>query len=65
MIKKKTNEDTLLQGEAANLQTFPKNFILHNELSENHKDHYAYKQLGNSVNIFVVALVIEKLLEYK
>ncbi|MGZ9429096.1 DNA (cytosine-5-)-methyltransferase [Mycoplasma sp. 1012] len=63
--KEKNKWRYITPREAANLQTFPKNFILHNELNENHKDHYTYKQLGNSVNIFVVALVIEKLLEYK
>ncbi len=34
--------------EAANLQSFPKNFIL------NPNDHQAYKQLGNAVNVKIV-----------
>lgn len=43
--------------ECARLQSFPEDFIF------NEKEHEAYKQLGNSVNVTVVERVLEKLFE--
>jgi len=43
--------------EAANSQSFPKEFMIHRSASE------AYKQLGNSVNVEVVAGILENMFE--
>jgi DNA (cytosine-5)-methyltransferase 1 len=43
--------------ECARLQSFPDDFIMHE------KDHIAYKQFGNAVNVDVVHLVISITLE--
>lgn len=45
--------------ECARLQSFPEDFIF------NEKQHEAYKQLGNSVNVTVVEKVLEKLFQEK
>ena len=49
----------LTPRECARLQSFPENFII------NPKDHYAYKQFGNSLNIELVKYFAKQLLEMK
>lgn len=44
--------------ECANLQSFPKSHILH----ENNK--ICYKQLGNSVNVLIITEIMSKLINY-
>jgi DNA (cytosine-5)-methyltransferase 1 len=39
--------------ECARLQSFPENFIIHNN------DNVAYKQFGNSVNVDVISYIID------
>jgi DNA (cytosine-5)-methyltransferase 1 len=46
-------------SEVAQLQSFPDDFIIHNN------DKEAYKQFGNSVNVKVVKFMINKLLSIK
>ena len=46
----------LTPREAANAQSFKQEFVLHE------KDAYAYKQLGNTVNVEVVKLIVERML---
>ena len=46
----------LTPREAANAQSFKQEFVLHE------KDAYAYKQLGNTVNVKVVKLIVERML---
>ena len=49
----------LTPRECARLQSFPEDFII------NKKDHYAYKQFGNSLNIELVKFYAKQLLEMK
>lgn len=49
----------LTPRECARLQSFPEDFII------NPKDHYAYKQFGNSLNIELVKYYAKQLLEMK
>lgn len=49
----------LTPRECARLQSFPENFII------NSKDHYAYKQFGNSLNVKLVKFYAQQLLEMK
>ncbi len=49
----------LTPRECARLQSFPEDFII------NPKDHYAYKQFGNSLNIELVKYYAKQLLEVK
>lgn len=49
----------LTPRECARLQSFPEDFII------NSKDHYAYKQFGNSLNIELVKYYAKQLLEMK
>ncbi len=49
----------LTPRECARLQSFPEDFII------NPKDHYAYKQFGNSLNIELVKYFAKQLLEMK
>ena len=49
----------LTPRECARLQSFPENFII------NSKDHIAYKQFGNSLNIKLVKYYAKQLLEMK
>ena len=44
--------------EAANMQSFNKDFILHNN------DSQAYKQLGNAVNVEIVRMLAKKILNF-
>lgn len=44
--------------ECANLQSFPDNYILH----ENNK--ITYKQIGNSVNVFVITEIMKKFINF-
>lgn len=46
----------LTPREAANAQSFRQDFVLHE------KDNYAYKQLGNTVNVEIVKLIVERML---
>lgn len=55
----------LTPREAANIQSFPIHFKLHNQIVKESNDYFSYKQLGNSVNIYLVFLILEKLLRYK
>ena len=43
--------------ECARLQSFPENFIIHNN------DKVAYKQFGNSVNVDVISYIVDLTLE--
>lgn len=56
----------LTPREVANLQSFPKEYKIYNEINTNKKnnDFYSYKQFGNSVNCFIVSLIQEQLLKY-
>ena len=47
----------LTPRECARLQSFPEDFII------NSKDHYAYKQFGNSLNIELVKFYAKQLFE--
>lgn len=49
----------LTPRECARLQSFPEDFII------NEKDHYAYKQFGNSLNVELVKYFAKQLLEIK
>ncbi len=49
----------LTPRECARLQSFPEDFII------NPKDHIAYKQFGNSLNVELVKFYAEQLLEMK
>ncbi|QEH62018.1 DNA (cytosine-5)-methyltransferase 1 [Spiroplasma chinense] len=53
----------LTPRETANLQSFPKNYRIFNEISEDRKDFFSYKQFGNSVNVKVVSYIQEELLK--
>lgn len=55
----------LTPREVANLQSFPKEYKIYNEININKKnnDFYSYKQFGNSVNCFIVSLIQEQLLK--
>lgn len=53
----------LTPRETANLQSFPKEYKIYNEIDKNNNDFYSYKQFGNSVNISIVSYIQEYLLE--
>ena len=48
--------------ETANLQNFPRDYKIYNEISKNNSDFYSYKQFGNSINVSIVSLLQEHLL---
>lgn len=54
----------LTPRETAHLQSIPKNYKLYNEIKDNsNSDFLTYMQIGNSVNVKMVAMIQEKLLE--
>ncbi|WP_127943060.1 DNA (cytosine-5-)-methyltransferase [Mycoplasma sp. ATU-Cv-703] len=52
----------LTPREAANLQSFPKDYKIYNEISDKNKDFFSYKQMGNAVNVKIVSLIQEQML---
>lgn len=54
----------LTPRETANLQCFPDDYKLHNEIDPENKDFYSYKQFGNSVNVSIVSYIQEYLLKH-
>ncbi|MDQ7983067.1 MAG: DNA (cytosine-5-)-methyltransferase [Spiroplasma sp.] len=53
----------LTPRETANLQSFPKNYKIYNEITKENNDFYAYKQFGNAVNVSIVSFIQEYLLK--
>lgn len=53
----------LTPREVANLQSFPKDYKLYNEIQSKNKDFYSYKQFGNSVNVSIISHIQEYLLK--
>jgi len=55
----------LTPRETANLQSFPSNYKIYNEIENSiNNDFESYKQFGNSVNIKIVSMIQKYLLEY-
>lgn len=53
----------LTPRETANLQSFPKKFKLFNQISNKaNADYCTYKQLGNSINIEIVSIILKELI---
>nr|WP_255473584.1 DNA (cytosine-5-)-methyltransferase [Mycoplasma sp. NEAQ87857] len=56
----------LTPRECANIQSFPKSFHTHSDISnDSRSDYYSYKQFGNAINVKVVEAVLEELLKVK
>lgn len=53
----------LTPRETANLQSFPKSFKIHNEITNSNNTFYSYKQFGNAVNVEIVSYIQEMLLK--
>ncbi|WP_341492018.1 DNA (cytosine-5-)-methyltransferase [Mesomycoplasma ovipneumoniae] len=61
--KNKNTWRYLSPREVANLQSFPSDFKIYNEIVVNGNDYYSYKQFGNSVNIEIISAIQQFLLE--